>query len=62
MNARRTNDGATPLYTAAYNGHTEVLKLLLDSSADVNARCFNGDSLIDAAQRYCHVDIIELCW
>jgi ankyrin repeat protein len=29
-------DGATPLYASAQNGHLEVCKLLLDKGADVN--------------------------
>jgi ankyrin repeat protein len=28
-------DGATPLYVAAQNGHLEVCKMLLDKGADV---------------------------
>jgi len=37
VNARRTDNGATPLYIAACNGHAEVVKLLLDLKADVHA-------------------------
>jgi hypothetical protein len=29
-------DGVTPLIVAAYNGHTEVVKALLERGADVN--------------------------
>ena len=29
-------DGWTPLYTAAYSGHIEVVRHLLSSGADVN--------------------------
>jgi len=31
--------GATPLYVAAESGHVDIVKLLLDNEADVNARC-----------------------
>ena len=37
VNARKHTDGATPLFTAAIGGHTEIVKLLLDNKADVNA-------------------------
>ena len=29
-------DGATPLYVAAQNGHTEIAQLLIDKGANVN--------------------------
>lgn len=36
--ANRTQPGATPLMLAAQEGHTEVIKALLESGADVNAK------------------------
>ena len=39
VNACCTDTGATPLHVAAYDGHTEVVKLLLDHKAEVNACC-----------------------
>ena len=32
-------DGRTPLYTSAYNGHKEVVEILLQNGAEVNAAC-----------------------
>ena len=32
-----TDDGGTPLYLAAQDGHTECVRLLLKYGADVNA-------------------------
>ncbi len=29
-------NGATPAYIASYNGHTEILALLLENKADIN--------------------------
>ena len=38
VNTTRTDNGATPLCTAAYKGNTEMVNLLVDNNADVNAR------------------------
>lgn len=48
----RDADGSTPLHCAAWKGHIEVVSLLLDRGADVNARSQNdhwGDSPLHAA-------------
>ena len=37
----RDSDGSTPLHCATWKGHTEVVALLLDAGADVNARNSN---------------------
>lgn len=51
----QTNDGDTPLHSAASRGRVELAKFLLRSGADVNARnnagitplfCFGGDSAL----------------
>jgi ankyrin repeat protein len=34
----RDKDGSTPLHCAAWNGHEQVVALLLDAGADINAR------------------------
>src|SRR5947207_4014133 len=48
----RDSDGSTPLHCAAWKGHSEVVALLLDHGADVNARNHNdhwGDTPLHAA-------------
>ncbi len=34
----KDNEGRTPLHAAAYNGHKDVVQLLLANKADVNAK------------------------
>ena len=60
VNAKRTDDGATPLYVAAQNGHTEAVKLLLDHNADVNVKSRDGKLPIDAARQRWHFDVVKL--
>ena len=36
--------GATPLFMVSQNGHTEVVKLLLESGTDVNTNTQIGDN------------------
>ena len=42
MDAPRQDDGATPLYTAAYGGHTAVVELLPAAKAGVDTPNQNG--------------------
>jgi ankyrin repeat protein len=48
----RDSDGSTPLHCAAWKGHADVVTLLLDNGADVNAKNTNdhwGDTPLHAA-------------
>ena len=45
---------------ASENGHTEVVKLLLDTGADVNAQNADGETALIIASRYGNKEIAEL--
>jgi ankyrin repeat protein len=52
--------GFTPLHKAAEANRVEIIKLLLDSGADINALDMFGDSALAIAERYGALDAVEL--
>jgi len=59
----RDKDGSTPLHWAAWKGHREVARLLLDAGAEVNARNKNrhwGTTPLHAAAHGNQVDVAKL--
>ena len=60
VNASLAIEGATPLYVAAQNGYTKIVKLLLDNKADVNAsRYTNGATPLYAAAWNGHTEVVK---
>lgn len=52
--------GATPLMYAAYNGHIEMVKLLLAHDANPNAKTYNGKTAASVADDRGHEKIVAL--
>jgi ankyrin repeat protein len=50
----------TPLHEGAYNGHKEIVELLINSGADVNTMKIDGMTPLDMATFGNHNEIIDL--
>lgn len=59
----RDKDGSTPLHCACWKGHVEVVRVLLDAGADINAKNQNdhyGDTALHAAAHGNQKDVVEI--
>ena len=54
----KNNDGETALMWASYNGHLEVVKLLVTLGADVNAKDKNGNTALMWAIYNGHSEVV----
>ena len=53
-------NGITPLHMAAYSGHADVVKLLIQHGADVHARMHNGRYALQEALDKKQWDVVEV--
>ena len=62
VNARDTDSkgNGTILGLAAYNGYTEIVKLLLETGADLGAKTKKGATALIAAAEKSNVEVIKL--
>jgi len=58
----RDSTGRTPLHFAAYEGHEDVVELLLAHGADVNAKADNGETPLHFAARKGYTNVVKLLW
>jgi len=58
--AQWTRRACPPLMRAAWNGHTEVVKALIDAGAPVNDSSDDGKSALDYAMEGEHPEIVRL--
>jgi ankyrin repeat protein len=54
------SDGYTPLHRATYNNHIEVVKLLIESGANVSSRTSDGWQPIHSAAKWQHIQLLDL--
>jgi ankyrin repeat protein len=59
VNAPRADDGVTALMTASEFGHLDVVRVLLDAKAEVNAKMNNGGTALILASSYGHLDVVR---
>jgi len=50
----------TPLHDAAYRGHKEIVELLIDAGADVNAKNNSGETPLDMGIQLKQTEIADL--
>ncbi|KAK2593245.1 hypothetical protein QQS21_009044 [Conoideocrella luteorostrata] len=53
-------DGTNALHWACERGHAEIVQMLLDKGADVNAQSGDCDNALQAASEAGHVDIMQI--
>ena len=58
--ATKENYGRTALITAAFRGYTEIVEVLLQNQANVNAKANNGLTALMAAAFYGHIDTVQV--
>jgi len=59
VNAPRADDGVTALMTASEFGHLDVVRVLLEAKAEVNAKMNNGGTALILASSYGHLDVVK---
>jgi len=48
--------GGNPLFSAVFNGHNEIVKLLISSGLDINSTDINGETPLDWAISRNHIE------
>ncbi|ESP01234.1 hypothetical protein LOTGIDRAFT_212772 [Lottia gigantea] len=60
INAKASQAGQTALMLAVSHGRTNMVRLLLDSGADINERDFDGSTALMCACEHGHTDIVKM--
>ena len=58
VNQAQTDDGATPLYVASQEGHTDVVAAFVSAGADVNQARDDGARPLHAASTQGHTELL----
>ncbi len=61
VNAKDLDFDTTPLHNAASKGHSDIVRLLCESGAKINARCFwIGDTALHEASAHGHASAVDV--
>jgi ankyrin repeat protein len=52
-------EGRTPLHEAAWRGHVDIARLLVDKGANINATDVKGQTPLYYAEKRWHTEIVE---
>tara|TARA_R110001592_G_scaffold18816_14_gene77850 strand:+ start:53790 stop:54098 length:309 start_codon:yes stop_codon:yes gene_type:complete len=51
--------GSAPLHAAAYNGHIDIINMLISSGANVNSTNRIGQTALHISAQYGYIDIVR---
>jgi ankyrin repeat protein len=60
VNTKDNKGDQTPLHYASVMGHEEIVELLIDNDADVNLKCSTGDTPLDWAMNFNHIETASI--
>lgn len=59
LNEKEPMNGSTPLITATVFGRTEMVKMLIEANADINAQNNDGSTALHTAAFFCRVPVVK---
>lgn len=60
VNCRDSGNGNCPIHIAAQNGHTDIIQLLIEREADLDAKNMKGNTALHMAVEYDYWDVSKM--